>query len=496
MSEHSIPPDPANWPSDPYLLLGVDRGVSARDLRKAYLRLIRAYKPEHSPEEFKRIRDAYESTLPFAQFLDRNRNQASSEGEGGDEPEADPPPTPSTDNPPWRIVIPRSDRPDLVESSRADSPEPSTAPWDLACRGESDAAYRALVEVSTNGRAQEETYLQLYWLLALQPGLDKGRLPIDWLIRGLGASGPDSVRLRELLKRELAADPTLATGDRLAALFRRKTPPAVVLDVAEGRWRAARMARRWALILADVQTLRVWLPEVDEDSWARLLLAASTNLAWAESPDSDRAATFAREVERLGDRHRDYSEDLYQVEYVQMVKAGLGLLGGRTGAFSGIFQLLSISWDERGPEFRTRLRSYSGQIAQDTRASLACFDHIHAVAPVVLARLSTLLGDLDFEEYRYIGSTLLAEVAPGIERFLSASGWTDYPLLRPNLLQFCLREAISPGLVARTMAERPEFILTGKSPLAQTIAGDWPLRHVYRACELTWEEPAQVRFGD
>ena len=249
------------------------------------------------------------------------------------------------------------------------------------------------------------------------------------------------------------------------------------------------------MILADVQTLRVWLPEVDESSWARLLIAAAANLAWAESPDSDHASTFTREVERLGDRHQDYSDDLYQVEYVQIVKTGLNQLGGRSGSFAGIFHLLSLSWDERGPEFRARFRSYVGQIAQDPQASLACLDHLHNVAPAVLGRLSSLLGGLDFEAYWFLGSNTDAEMAPVIERFLASIAWTDYPALRPNLLRFCIREAVSPGLVARTMAERPEFILTGKSPLAHAITDDWPLRHIYRACELTWEEPARVQFG-
>jgi hypothetical protein len=495
MSEHSLPPDPASWPSDPYLLLGVDRRVSARDLRKAYHRLIRTYKPEHSPEEFKRIRDAYDSTLRLAQHFDAMREQRAVEGDEEGEREVDTSPPPLLEEIHWRIVIPKDDRPDLVESSRADRPDPAPRAWDLACRGESKAAYDALVELSGNGRAEEDTYLQLYWLLALQPVLETTRLPIDWLIRGLSVCGPGAGRLRELLKREIAADSILAVGDRLTAFLQGKTHPAVVLDVVEGRWRAARSARRWSLILADVNTLRDWLPEADEDCWARLLLAASTNLGWAVGSHSDQAAAFAREVEQLGDRHQDYSDDLYQVEYVQIVKSGLSLLGGRTGAFAGIFQLLAISWDEQGPEYRARFRSYVGQISQDPRASLACLDHIHSVAPAVLSRLSTLLGALDYEEYQYIGPKVFDEVSPVIERFLASSPWTDYAALRPMLLQFCLREALSPGLVARTMSERPEFILTGKSPLAQTITGDWPLRHVYRACELNWQEPAQVRFG-
>ena len=237
------------------------------------------------------------------------------------------------------------------------------------------------------------------------------------------------------------------------------------------------------MILADVHTLRAWLPEVDEDTWARLLIAASSNLAWAESPDSDHAAAFAREVERLGDRHQDYSEDLYQVEYVQIVKAGLGLLGGRTGAFAGIFQLLSISWDEQGPEFRARFRAYVGQIAQDPRGSLACLDQIHSVVPAVLGRLSTLLGGLDFEEYRFIGSNVFAEIAPVIERFLKATGWTDY---RPSGRTCCgsasarrSRRASAPG----RWPSGPNSSSPARTPWPRPSPETGPCGHVYRACE-------------
>jgi hypothetical protein len=446
--------------------------VSARDLRKAYLHLIRSYKPEHSPDEFRRIRDAYESVLPYTRGLDSTRGRPSSDDEAEPDPIPGSPPIESS----WNIT------------RVAERPEATPDPWNLACRGEPEAAYRALVEQQDRGLAREDAYLQLYWLLAILPALDAARTPVDWLIRGLGIGDFEAGRLRELLRREMAADPSLPLGDRLAGFLRNRTPGLLTLDIVEARWRAARKARRWSLILADVNTLRSWMPEVDEAAWARVLLAASSNLAWAEKPDSDHASAFAREVEGLGHRSQDHGDELYQLEYVQVVKSGLDRLGGRSGAFGGIFQLLAISWDEQGPEFRSRFRSYVDQIAQDPTASLDCLDQIHAQAPAVLGRLSTLLG-LDYEEFRFLGSGAYAEMAPSIDRFLDSNGWDDYPALRPRLLRFCLREAASPGLVARTMAERPEFILTGKGPLSHAIVEDWPLRHVYRACELAWQGP-------
>lgn len=45
---------------DPHAVLGLDQSAGADDVRRAYFRLVRQYPPETHPEEFKRIRAAYE----------------------------------------------------------------------------------------------------------------------------------------------------------------------------------------------------------------------------------------------------------------------------------------------------------------------------------------------------------------------------------------------------------------------------------------------------
>ena len=46
---------------DPYAVLGLDRSAGADDVRRAYLRLIRVHRPESNPEQFKRVRSAYDT---------------------------------------------------------------------------------------------------------------------------------------------------------------------------------------------------------------------------------------------------------------------------------------------------------------------------------------------------------------------------------------------------------------------------------------------------
>jgi len=50
----------AELSSNPYTVLGLDRGASAATIKQAYFTLVRTHPPEREPETFKRIRAAYE----------------------------------------------------------------------------------------------------------------------------------------------------------------------------------------------------------------------------------------------------------------------------------------------------------------------------------------------------------------------------------------------------------------------------------------------------
>ncbi len=45
---------------DPYAVLGLLRGATDREVKRAYFELVRAYPPEEKPDAFKLIRAAYE----------------------------------------------------------------------------------------------------------------------------------------------------------------------------------------------------------------------------------------------------------------------------------------------------------------------------------------------------------------------------------------------------------------------------------------------------
>ena len=54
------PRKPNLFGKNPYEVLGVSEKASDQELRAAYIALLRRYPPDRAPDEFERIRDAYD----------------------------------------------------------------------------------------------------------------------------------------------------------------------------------------------------------------------------------------------------------------------------------------------------------------------------------------------------------------------------------------------------------------------------------------------------
>src|SRR6478735_7316201 len=60
MTDIPAEPDWSLLPRDPVRFFGLPEGFDRRELKRRYNELIRRFKPERNPEEFQRIRAAYE----------------------------------------------------------------------------------------------------------------------------------------------------------------------------------------------------------------------------------------------------------------------------------------------------------------------------------------------------------------------------------------------------------------------------------------------------
>ena len=63
-----LPDDPKKWPNDPFELLGVEQDASEKEVKRAFFRLAKQFKPDQHPVEFQKIHDAYDLAKRMQSF--------------------------------------------------------------------------------------------------------------------------------------------------------------------------------------------------------------------------------------------------------------------------------------------------------------------------------------------------------------------------------------------------------------------------------------------
>jgi hypothetical protein len=524
MSSHELDSDLARWPENPYELLGVSFGVLPRDLRRAYTRLIRVYKPEQYPEHFQRIRDAYETILRHIEmfgFLGTHEEppdeepspQPAEASPAEDFPfslEIDPPAGRSADEPPLEREEDEGVDADIEEILQryANEPPPEREEdeeplrphprlsgldeelcdlWDRVCKGEVETVYHRLRELHEKHPGQSAVYLRLYWLLALYPELDSLRSPCDWLATGLRATGLTG-DLHELYRREMEGDPAEALTGRCAQLLACPVRAGLLASVAEWRWQAAGRLGQWDVVARDVQFLRGPILREDEEIWVRLLLSAVDQLAWApELSWRELKDRYCQEIEQFPHLATHLGGELDRLDFLRELSSGWHLLRARQTLPSTHLHLIPLGWTRPFAEVRPAFLVFLNWVAHYPHDALRNFDAIKQQASGVLAQFGRLL-----DQYRDEMDEPPPEPSVNVTTtrlvldFFDEVGFLDYQDIRPRLLDFCLREAIAPEMMAEIVDGRPAYHVSDEEHLAQGLTNDWALRYVVLAHQLFW----------
>jgi hypothetical protein len=480
MSDHSLPDDLARWPKDPFQLLGVSHNVSARDLRRAYTRLILQFKPEQYPEHFRRIREAYESALPFIGWMDGEDPSADSVVESAQPvPAPSEPPNTAKDSQPSNDAVPSLARMPCLDNELRDL-------WDQAVAGQEVAAYRRLLELSLPNPNDPEILLRLYWLLTLKPDVDPSRHPCDWLVQGMQARGL-SRPFRELYRQELMQNPPEAYSGRYMRLLDGPWNPGQLSELAEWRWQALAEMGRWDLLAGDLPRLRPRIIMDDEETWVRLLFTALDWLAWAgtdlaaEVFDSCRLEIY--QYEHLAGR-MPYQFD--RLDFLLGFAAGWRKLQNQSPVPERFTEIMELSWTRSAYELKPRILVLLEDMCQEPQTWLGHLDRVQRHAPGAVAHFGTILHQLEDDS----GDSSKGHSDEAIARlgqdFLDGQGMTDYPELRSKLLNFCLTEAIAPEKLADAVGDRPAYWPPRGISFSQEVNEDWPLRYLYLAHHLFW----------
>lgn len=453
MTEPSLPDDPAQWPADPFQLLGVPHDVSARDLKRAYTQLIRRFKPEQRPEEFRRVRQAYEMVQQFAE---------------------------------WKAMgifpAPAGPAADLATDADEDRH------WRQAVESDSLAGYAALRECAFANPSRVDLPLRLYWLRKLFPEVDPSRTPIDWLRIALRQPG-HNVGARELLIRELydrPAESLQATGEFLDADW----PVEALGELASARWLAALRTSDLGVVSRDLDRLQTRIKPTDDRAWLCLQFAAIDVVAWrADEPAAaELQARCHDEVRRLEHRAVNEGHLFDRLDYLFLLASSWRTFRRKFQVPPCLLELIPVSWSAPAPRYQPLVERVLHEVVSEPRVWLNRMDELMLHAPVVLDCLGQVFQQaLDRLETPPVEPYTPTELARLAADCVSRTKWRQYASLRPEILQFCLDEFVTVEMfaaVAPPMKVDPNSAPAGN--LHDSLIRDWPLRMVCWANRLFW----------
>jgi hypothetical protein len=490
MGDSSLPDNLDQWPADPYKLLGVHHASSRKDVKRAYARLIRVYKPEHFPEHFRRLRDAYE-------LLDQRLAWMESAGIV----EEVNVPVPEEHASPNPFDVPEPEEPAEVPETplKFASPERDGL-WEKARQGDLSMAYKHYSKLAGSGRAGEELFLRLFWMLRLSPELDSARDARDWLLAGLKQFGLRG-RLAELYRCELVDDPGEALSPRCDAALQSSGHAGLLTELVIARWGAATRLMKWECIGEDLDALRGRLQD-DSAVWGRLLLAAIDQLAWA--PRGRCEETYLdclQEVEQVAEHSMPIATELNDRDNLRELVQSCEQLKGLTNLplewRKSLRSLLMLSWNQPLGGFRHSLLEVLAPLVQNPIVGMEWLDRLQARCAPAMHRLGALIVMLAGESGVGRETPSNDYLRVRLIEFLIAISKKNYPERwkrwmrsarqcdrsgRLELLMFCLQESV-------TMRQMTDLLASGvRQDLAQflTPAGSAPLHFICLAYLAFW----------
>ncbi len=451
MTPHELPDDHREWPSDPFAILGVERGADDTAIRRAYTGLIRKFKPEHHPDQFCRIREAYDTCREQATWF---------------RPVSVPPPTAEVGEEP--SSLPRWSAPIVVEQP----PSEADRLWAEATAGNLDAAYRGLAELAAQGD-DADVSLRLYWLLALAPNLDRDRTRHHWLFAALAHSRLDHAAL-ELYRRELEADPETGLNEPYRKLLAIDARWPQLVHAAQMRIAAAGRAGRLWIIESDLTAVKERVGLDGDADWLNLLAAA---LDWASWDESNLVAAFCLDelpaLQHLEMHHGYQFDRIDQARYW----GGLATAANQPNLVE-FFHLHGQLWAAPGVVDRADLTRGLAALAAQPYRALGWLDALFAARGPNLGILAVrMLGrHCDDLDPAHSADRLRGYVrrVPGVRK-------ERWDVLRKRLLDVLIAQRIHPEELAAACAADPESRFR---EVSEAISGDLSLQLAWMAACL------------
>ncbi len=480
----------------PMETLGGAPGIGPREIRNSYVRLIRKYRPEQFPEQYRRIREAYEQLRGTPGKTQSSRSSV---------PSANLPDGSSNQQPVQKRRQPHAVDPTVIRSGTnggarsSDEPphdrqESSEVKSELPHGYDKKTAYRELRKIAITRPVFSHVFTYLYWLLRSDPSLDSECEPLDWIERGLDSMGFQET-LAELFKREIAngADPGLKSRWMRRAMSMDARLSALLLQ----SWCDARVrAHQWEPMFSGLKSIREEILNRDSEQWFRLMLFVVDRVAWEDDAIAKQVYRACwNEMEGMSECHLSFAESLlYYDEYASLVvrMRQVEAKGGRLiklacAAVRAGWRLRAVRNIEK--PLPKPVENFVMEVLEDPTRALRQFDKI-AHLETANRQLEGGHGRSGAVLLRYLNNLFSgSEVTPGmpnmesqsgiIIEFLDDMGGQKYERLREPMLEFCQREVVSMSELLHVLRANPRYeVGRGDLRLSESLQSDESFRLV------------------
>lgn len=444
MSEHALPDDLAAWPSDPYEVLGVEATDDDRAIRRAYARLVKQFKPEVHPEHFQRLREAHDAAREGVKWRTRFAAHHEPETDGWEDVL-----TSRADiDPPVHRTFDDGDAPDAgsTASFRDDVDAEIDDAWRAAEVGDLRTAYDRLRSLAGRRHGHPGVAVRLYWLLWIDDSLDE-RDPVDWLVEGLGESGPRGP-LWELYKQAIGVPPVQPVTHEPPLGVNGAVDGGRLVDLALARIEATSWRGLWTRLRADLDRLRDPIQDGYGEQWTHIVGRALEHVSWWRGQESAEALRrdLSAELEALSRQYPGIDDVFDRAELLAETVEAVHRMRGDS-RLSEVGALVRDSWAPPIGGIERRLFRCLANWQRNPRSIMENLDRATSGGWGIGENGALVLHQFRHLVDAYVRHDLFTDLAGDVARQLCerCRVWSkyDYGSIRPEVLEVCLAEWVT-----------------------------------------------------
>ena len=353
---------PGNWqhlPHDPLAFFGLSADFERRDLKRAYGKLIRQFKPETHPKEFQLIRAAYER-LESEQRYGQIRDNASRAADAWSMQQ-----TPGTASDFKSNNETRSD-----STSQPQNRDPAIEPAPSLLDQAQDRPKQTFEWLKTKpSRTPQE-----YYVLAVLSDLlsrDEAHAFVRWILTGL-KDHPSDAALQALAREYLAGEVTIGDVGKLLVATSKCVPDSRFYRVTEALWERWIRQDEFAKVLPVLNACQKNLRETDPRQRHAFHLRLLRVAIWKAPPEwTDRI------IDQLEAAQADMDDWMHnELEFVTMLRDFLITSASFSGVSPGRAQmqdLIHAYCTGDGPDQLGQVTEILDQISRDANAMINAF---------------------------------------------------------------------------------------------------------------------------